>query len=281
MDYFVMPIRQLLNLVFSIVLLSAPSVAQAGEVLFVSPTRVTLSEQNRVAVVNISNLSDVSRTYDIKTTDIVMGKNGTTSEVDNFDYSAKRIIRFVPRRFTIDPGKRQTVRIMTRMRSDIPDGDYHVHLNFEEDPKMQGIGEDGTPNHQNGTAGMSAPLAYSTLIPVIVSHGDVSSKISMDAPKLSPAKDKVNTYNLHLTLHRSGNGQGTAVFKFEYLDPSGKTYPLGKKSTAYIYREINTRSYTRPITLPDDVAKGGELVIQMYDANSDLATPLQTLKIKM
>jgi len=110
-----------------------PVLAHADKVLFFTPTRVVLNDTDKVEVMNITNLSQITRAYKISFQDQVMTYEGYTTSVDNFEYSAKRMLRFVPREFTLEPGERQTVRIMTRIRPDTKEGEYHTHVRFLED----------------------------------------------------------------------------------------------------------------------------------------------------
>lgn len=67
-----------------------PSYAQASEVIFVSPTRVDLNDKTKVVVMNVTNVSDITRSYKVGIRNVVMTENGSTTTVDDFPYSAKK-----------------------------------------------------------------------------------------------------------------------------------------------------------------------------------------------
>ena len=105
----------------------------ADKVLFFTPTRVLLNDLDNVELINITNLSPLTRAYQVRAQDLIMTEEGVTAPVESFDLSAKRMIRYVPRQFTLAPGERQTVRVMSRIGPQTEDGEYHTHLRFLED----------------------------------------------------------------------------------------------------------------------------------------------------
>jgi len=63
------------------------STSYADKILFFSPTRVLLNDNDKVEVINISNLSEIARAYKISFQDLVMTEDGITTPVDvNTDY---------------------------------------------------------------------------------------------------------------------------------------------------------------------------------------------------
>lgn len=262
-----------------VAMLGLINTAHAEEVLFLSPTRILLNDTKKVAVINVTNLSDIQRTYTVTSENIVMTPEGTTTGKDNFEYSAKRHIRFVPREFTVNPGQRQAIRIMSRLPADTADGDYHCHIGFEEDvSKRKAPDVDGVIH--KGQAGIAAPIAYSAMIPVVISHGKVTSKVTMGEPSVKKDPKKPGIYVITMKLTREGNGQGLGVFEFVYTQPDGKTVQLGKRSTAHIYRELKERTYSYDLKLPDGVPSGGTVRISLFnDYDSD--KPLQSSSLKI
>ena len=79
-----------------------------------------------------------------------MTEEGVTAPVESFDLSAKRMIRYVPRQFTLAPGERQTVRVMSRIGPQTEDGEYHTHLRFLEDvtQRKEGQARSGRDNRR-------------------------------------------------------------------------------------------------------------------------------------
>ena len=95
-------------------------------------------------------MSSIARSYNLSLQNIIMNENGQTVRVDTFDYSAKRMLRFVPRQFDIAPGKKaDCFVIMARFPEGTQDGQYHAHLEFLENvTKRVELNQDATPENQ-------------------------------------------------------------------------------------------------------------------------------------
>jgi P pilus assembly chaperone PapD len=254
--------------------------AQADQMFFISPTRILLSDTEKVTVINVSNLSSVERAYTLSAEDIVMTSDGVTKNGENFPYSAKRMIRFVPRKFSIPAGGRQSVRIMAKFPEGTADGDYHCHLNFVEDFSKR---QAQTKDNSVPRASMEAPVQYTAMIPVILSHGNVSATVKMLDPKISKSENPDRPYKLSMELSRKGNAQGVAIFDYKYIPPNGGAeISLGNKSTAYIYREVDKRTYSYEFQIPKESVPGGKLKVTMFDRNMADAEPIdqETLPVK-
>lgn len=258
--------------------------AHAETILFFAPTRVEVSDQNPVQEIRVTNMSSSVRSYSISTENIVMNTNGTTVTVDNFDYSAKRMVRFVPHQFSIKPGERQIIRVMARFLPDTQDGDYHVHLNFFENlargtPVNEAATEAEKQVQEEVNAKANAQIAYSTSIPVIVTKGEVKTDVGFKDHNLF--FDQQNRAHVGMILTRSGNGQGTALVEATYTAPDGKEVMAGVRRTAYIYREIDQRDYKFMLELlePGSVQKGGKITLKLYNKNTSQDTPVDSVVI--
>lgn len=244
--------------------------ASAEKILFLSPTRVNLNEKDRVEVINVSNLSDVARAYKISAQDLIMTRDGVTTPVDSFDYSAKRMIRFVPREFILKPGDRQTIRIMSRVPRDAQDGDYHTHIRFLEDVTQR----DKLNPRQGEGARIEAPLAYEALIPAVVSKGTV--EVTLDMPSLT-IKKSGKKYEALATVTRAGNGQGIGHIESVIVNADSTESEFTPRRTVYIYRETDER--TKAIDFPEtDIIKAGKTVkFKFYDSDAKDAAPIKEI----
>lgn len=248
----------------------------ASKVLFFTPTRVLLDDQKKVEVMNITNLSEITRAYKISFQDQVMTHEGYTTSVDNFEYSAKRMLRFVPRDFTLEPGERQTIRIMSRLRPDTAEGEYHTHVRFLEDVSQR----DKLNPKPEGQASISAPLAYEALIPAIISHGNVRNNIGLKDAEISK-NTETGKYDVNLILTREGNGQGVAYVDTSYIAPNGEASTVTPRRTVYIYREITERKKDYDFTLPEGLAPGGTIKISISDDAKRGAGPVKEVTLPL
>lgn len=252
---------------------------QAETALFLSPTRIQLDDETKVGVINVTNMSDKVKAYSISIENLIMTAEGVTTQVDNFEFSAKRMVRFVPREFTLEPGERQSIRIMARVKPGTPDGDYHSHIHFLEDvAKSNELNKDRDGNTAKGK--IEVQFAYSALVPVVVTHGKVSSTVGMKDPKIAWKDKATKLLSLAMQLTRSGNAQGTAYIDTIHVAADGTRTPLTARKTIQIYRELDERALKYDVTLPEGIS-GGSIELSLYAGAEDKKNPLaqETLSI--
>lgn len=266
--------------IFLAIIFVTPSFA--AEILFVSPTRVNLDEKNKVTVMNVTNMSNIDRTYTVGVKDIIMLEKGVTQAVEGFDYSAKKMLRFFPRQFTVPAGQKQSIRIMAKIPADTPDGQYHSHVFFLEDGAKQAK-PPADLAAGSGQAITSVPLAYSVMMPVTLSKGTIDTKVNWIDPKISKSVKpgaKSNTYTISMQLTRSGNGQGIAYFDVIYTPSTGEAVQIGKRRTAYIYREIDKRDYKFDFSLPEGIS-GGNVQLRLLTGDKSKPTLIQETSLSI
>ncbi len=236
-----------------------------SSVLFVSPHRVSIEPKQRVQILNVANHSDIPRRYDLKIIDQIMLENGRTKTVKNAKYSAKPILRFVPKRFTLKPGERQVVRIMAKRGKNLPDGDYHSHLLFKEVP-LRNHEADTMMSSQadGGSVSFEIKAVYGVAIPIVVQKGKIESSISVEKIKL--AKDDKGKLSLFLNALRTGNAEAAGFISVQHMVSGREAVDIIPKQWLRMYREVDSINKTIPLRLPEGYSlKGGEIVLTMVD----------------
>ncbi|MGN7439432.1 MAG: hypothetical protein ACTHOO_12405 [Alcanivorax sp.] len=249
------------------------SAVKAEAVLFFSPTRVEIEGGKPVQEIRVTNMSDIARSYNLSLQNLVMNEDGVTVPVDTFDFSAKRMLRFVPRQFDIQPGKKQVIRIMARFPEGTEAGEYHAHLEFLENiTRRIELNKDASPENQ---ARARAQVAYAAAIPVIIGNGDIKTDVSMDQVKIVPHA-QTQKRALSLDLHRSGNGQGNIFLEADYIGPDGQVKKAAVRRSVYVYRELSVRHHTFLLELLDeaDVQKGGQIKVKLYNRDVSESDPI-------
>jgi hypothetical protein len=267
-------------LIVSILVISTllPKLSFAEKILFFAPTHIEIDQKDPVEVLTVTNMSKISRAYKLKLADLIMTNEGTTKEVDNFEYSAKRMIRFVPRSFVLKPGERQTVRVMARMPANLEDGEYHSHMSFLEDiKKREEINEKQTTDQG---ALMLAPLAYEAMIPVTISKGTITTQLSFGDSSIEP-DGYMNDYKIITNIIRKGNGQGRGGLDIKYVQRDGTSIDLSPRRTINIYRELESLSKEFIISIPQDVQSGGTLLLELYNNKVKDGSPVDQLKLEI
>jgi P pilus assembly chaperone PapD len=272
--------NKLILAALTLLLLSFPVIFQAyaaETILFFAPTRIDLTEENPVQEIRVTNMSQTVRSYSLSPENIVMNESGVTEQVQDFAYSAKRMVRFVPHKFDIKPGEKQIIRIMGRFLPDMHDGDYHMHINFLENlSRSEELNKDAKSDNK---ASAVAQIAYSTSIPVIISKGAISSELSLKDALVGT--DKEGRANVKLKLSRSGNGQGNALIEAYYTPPGGTQMMAGVRRSVSVYREIGQRDYDMTLELiePSKLQKGGTVTLKLFNKAVSQEEPSQVLDI--
>lgn len=209
---------------------------EQGSILYVSPSRVQIAPEEKIQTLTVSNRSAVERRYDISVIDQIMNEQGVTQRVDTFDYSAKRMLRFVPKRFTLKPGERQIIRVMVRRPGDLTDGDYHSHMLFREIPVQNKSADDLLQGNSPNAASFEIKTLYGLAIPVVVEQGAVQSDMQMvDAQVLKNPNGPV----LAIAMQRSGNAEASRYVTADKISASGERMPLMAGQWVRMYREVD------------------------------------------
>lgn len=251
-----------------------------SSVLFVAPHRVIMDASEKVEVLNVANKSEKTHRYDLTLIDQVMNERGMTLRQDTFEYSAKRMIRFVPKRFTLKPGERQVVRVMVKRPEGLADGDYHSHLLFREVPlsvqDKQALKDERNAENKEKSVTFEIRALYGVAVPIIVQQGKVESDISLGDVRLIPASDKTLPA-LEIDFTRSGNAEAASQVSASFVKAGGKPVELLGATWVRIYREVN--KVTRRIELkniPSDVTLSeGKIILTLTKGGDkeEAATP--------
>lgn len=236
-----------------------------GSILFVAPHRVDIGPEERVSVLNVANKSNIKRRYYIQMIDQVMDENGSTRRVeDDFEYSAQKMLRFTPKRFTLDPGQRQIVRIQVRRPKDLGDGDYHSHLLFREVPLKT---EDRSGVQASaGKASFEIKALYGVAVPVVLKNGDVNSTMSINSVGIQ--KNEQGLPVLALQLQRTGNAEASALLKVVHRK-NGQDTDIITPQWMRMYREVENVSRVLPLSVEDGYALSGGSLIATLTQNPD------------
>ena len=262
------------------VLLFLPRVVMADTGLFFAPMRLEITQEKPVQEIRVTNMSKIARSYRISMENLVMGENGVTSRVDNFDYSAKRLLRFVPRKFDLQPGERQVIRVMGRYSNKVADGEYHVHLEFLEDVGRRLQVNKVDDADVEGRARMMAEVSYATAVPIVMSKGDVHTELNLDA--ISLGKDKQGRPQLSLNILREGNGQGKVFLGVDYTKGDVVKKAASRRYVP-VYREINKREHSFLLDLlePSDLVTGAVLTVKLFDQRVSENEPVKKYDISI
>ena len=196
--------------------------------LRVYPTRVVLDSKHRSAKLSLKNMTNKAIRYKINTILMKMTPQGNlefAKEGEVISTSAIEMFRYSPRRVSLDPKKEQIVRVLLKAQSDIADGDYIAHMQFEEiidEAELKRMAEANKPKGNQGIAAVLRPL-IAIAIPVVVRLGKPSAKVEIS--NLKPLQEK-DTY-VSFDLLKEGNAITWGDLKISHQKSGEKPKVIG------------------------------------------------------
>lgn len=230
--------------------LAVPAVSEAQGDLLVAPTRVVMSGGGGAQVI-LSNIGATPATYRISLVLRRMTSGGDIDPVElgdatEADKAALAMVRYAPRRITLQPNQPQAVRISARPGADLPDGEYRVHMMFRAVPDPTDAAKAIEQPNAEGLAIRLVPI-YGLTIPLIVRKGRLEATAAITNPRIE--KDAGATF-LKVDLQRSGT---RSVYGDIIVAQRGGK-PIYTAKGFAVYPEVTTRTVTLQLA-PDEAAK--------------------------
>ena len=176
-------------------LLSTETYARSA--LMITTQRIVLDGRERSASVHLKNNGDSRGRYKVFFREKKMAANGTVQSMKDGEaapWSAAHMVRFSPRRVSLEARQSQRVRLAIRKPADLPDGEYRSHLVFK-----------GAPENQldpNNSSKLQFTPTFEFSIPVIIRHGKTFAGAELSHPSL---QKNGKQQQIELTMHRTGN----------------------------------------------------------------------------
>lgn len=260
-------------LTFMAVLFVAATPAQARNAeLLLSPTRVVLEGGKRYVTVIVRNNGDGVGRYKIDLVDTIMHENGGISmreDGSKDEFSAIDLLSISPRSMTLKPDESQNVRILVKMKDDLPDGEYRSHLRVKMTENDLDLAT-GKPAAQEGASVVLKPL-MTTVIPVIIRKGKTDFKVSIDDAKLVMGGGEGKEIpEVKTVFGFSGNRSVIGDIKVTQVLPDGKDTELAFFRGIAIYRGVARREQAVALKIPEGVdLRKGELRINFLSQEKE------------
>lgn len=255
-------------------LAGTPAFAAPGDLL-VSPVRVVFEGRTRVAEVTLVNKGDTKSNYRISFENRRMERDGQFEKIETpgeGDMFAEKLVRYAPRRVTLEPNAPQTLRLMLRKPSDLVDGEYRSHLHFAAVP------DDAKENSIEDTASDSNTLSirltpiYGVTIPIIVRHGEVNA--AAEIADLDFSKNSDGTASLAMILKRTGN---MSLYGDLHIYVDGEEEPVASKRGIAVYVPNQDRELTFPLSAEVRQAISGKNVRIEYTDLTQSGTDISSV----
>ena len=160
------------------------------------------------------------------------------TEKDKIANSAKKIVRFSPRRVVINPTNRQTVRIASRRKPNIKDGEFLSYLRIS-------CIEQTNPN-QPQTAQIAVNANFVFYIPLQVRVGKLNASTRIENARITATDGR---YKLNFDHIREGNR--SVVGKIEVTEKNSGNN-LGSVNNTVIYMPYTKREHVINLKSPPD-----------------------------
>lgn len=217
----------------TLIVILCPLLAQAN--LLISPQRLFFEPGQRSDALILKNISGNLQKFDIRFREMAMSPEGKLVPLADTPYSLAKMVRYSPRRVTLEPGATQTIRMALRMRGDLEDGEYRSHLVIRQIPTQ----EEATPVEEGENLALQIRPMLSMSIPVIARKGATHSSLAIDAAELHP-------HHARVTVSASGNRSVYGDLELVQRQ-SGEPKTLGTLRGVALYPEIDQLNFKVPL----------------------------------
>lgn len=224
----------------------------ATKSLLLTPIRAVFTDRQRSVDIRVSNTGEEPITYVISLVTMRKDKNGQLREVETEteeEKFVKSMVRFSPRRATIEPGTRQVVKLMVRKPQDLPPGEYQTRLSFS--PQAD------SPQKTSSEAALTADkkssfnidfLVQST-IPVIIQNGDIAPEVTPLAFSLQQQTKNLEGLAADVKFSRTGKGSAFGNVRIDFIPAKNPkdVRKIGYAEGMTIYAPESEQSLTIPL----------------------------------
>ena len=256
-------------------LLSFGLIANVDAAISISETRIEFDERKRAHELVLMNRGSETEVYSLSLIEMTMDELGTVSELtEAYEQSAKKMIRYSPRRVTLEPGEKQKVRVFAKRLRDIKDGEYRSHLRFI------GSKQNDNENSIESILGENEIRSNVTtrsahIIPIIIREGVLSVSTSISDVFISNDNSMID-----ITMKRSGSRSAFNDISVSMYDKSeGGWKELSKLEGSAIYTTTSRRKLS--MRLPNVEYKPEDKVrVIITDNNSGLLHDEKIFKLE-
>lgn len=186
------------------------NIGQANAVKIIPP-RLVIAPDTKIEYMFIKNSSDSPETYRFGWKHIAMDKEGNIHNLDKEGMDKvpgyrplDDLIRFSPRRATLQPGETQRVTFMLRRPPNLEAGEYRSHFLVQREPTAKSQNENAAPN-----ASVSIDVLVSRSVPIYVLNGETSASLKLLNAEVRENVDRKKQHQpkhmVHFDVQKVGN----------------------------------------------------------------------------
>lgn len=250
------------GIAFAVILtLSLPSLAN----IMLAPKRVVFEGRTRSATVAVLNTSRERRSFELGWKMVTADEEGkpVNATMAQGPHSVSKMVVFSPRRVTIEPNGRQSVRLSLRRPADLPPGEYRGHLVFSSNPEED---QEIRTSAGKGVA-LALKINLGMSIPIIVRQGDVAPE-GLDIQNIHISSNPNGAQTIELSLVRTPNKGASAYGNIRIYNTvaGGKERLVATSPNVSVYVEQPKRIVRVP--LRENIPAGSKLRI-VYEGGEE------------
>lgn len=237
------------------------------------PKRIVLSDRERTASVGLYNRAPVAGEYEISVDDMIMRPDGQMLQLSAVTDPVERDkvkvasswIKWSPRRVVLPASEALMVRIMTRLPSDLPAGEYRAHFSVVSVPTEEGPEtiEQATGEATGGNLAVRIRPRFGITVPVILRVGETTLTAGFSDLSVVTMPDGALALRVRITR------QGTrSAFGDIAITAQGSKKPIAEMKGVGVYPEIDARTVVIPFDPGvgrDVLARGARLTLTYTD----------------
>jgi len=246
----------------------------AAQGVSVAPLRVLFDGRARSATVFLSNRTPETATYRIALVNRRMLESGAivvadTAEPD--ELFADDLIRFSPRRVTIEPYGSQTIRLLVRRpRGDVPESaEYRTHLSVRSippTPRLKDLQQQDL-DLADDKLSVKAVATVETIIPILIRLGEPTATVSINRPELVLDDAEVAYPQLTVELARTGERSIYGAMEVIHVAPGGEQTQLYLARGLAVYYPTSRRIKKIPLkTATEAMLQSGQLLVRYVES---------------
>lgn len=250
------------NLITAILLLLFIMPSNAFATIDIVPQKIVMEARDRGGEFTVLNLYNKTSTFRVELISYKQNEDGIYKKLDmplDKNFNPDEIVRFSPRQFSLPSGGRQKVRLSLRKPSDLPEGEYRFHVKtyrFATASEREGDGES-----------VQVLINTSVVIPVIVRHGNTSSKATLaNANIIDTTQTKKHSKELHLDILREGTASTVGQLEVFLQGNGSEKEKIGEISNANVFTDITKRRFQIPLKTTD--MNNGTILVRYNDATN-------------
>ena len=171
----------------------------------------------------------------------------------------------------MSPGQSQVIRLLLRKPGDLSDGEYRSHMLFQALPPTTTNSVENIANDNADGITIELIPIVGVSIPVIVRHGNMSSRVTLSDAGIIPAVGPGGIPKIGVNINRAGSGSTYGDFRVVLTPAEGAAVVVAQVNSVAVYANLDQRRFEMPLNIPPGVnLVNSQLDIIFIESGSDI-----------